>query len=102
MPITIGKYSFEGPYQSTYGIEDRSGVYAILCSNGNGNYSLLDVGESATVKTRLDSHDRRDCWTKKCAAPNFAVYYTPNLQSAGRVTIEQEIRNKYNPPCGII
>ena len=102
MTITIGKNNFEGPYSSTYAIEDRSGVYAILCLDSNGKYSLIDVGESATVKTRLDSHDRKDCWTRKCSTPNYAVYYTPHLQSAGRVAIEQEIRNQFKPPCGTI
>jgi hypothetical protein len=102
MSITIGSNNFEGPFPSTQTIEDRSGVYAILSENSDGKYTLIDVGESAGVKTRLDSHDRRSCWLRKCSSPNYAVYYTPNLQSAGRVAIEQEIRSKYNPPCGVI
>jgi len=31
MGITISGYSFDGPYLTTDSIEDRSGVYAVLC-----------------------------------------------------------------------
>lgn len=101
MSITIGGYSFDGPYYSTGDLQDRAGVYAILAEGTQ--YQLLDCGESGQVKTRVESHDRADSWTKKC--PNgsklcCAVYYTPNTQQAGRMAIEQTIRTKYNPPCG--
>jgi len=100
LTITVGKYTFDGQYLSTDSIEDRSGVYAIHCKKNDKNY-LKDVGESAEVKTRLDNHDRKDCWDENCdGSITYAVYYTPNLQQAGRKEIEQEIRNQYNPPCG--
>jgi hypothetical protein len=102
MSIKIGRYDFEGPYSSTTPIEDKSGVYAVLC-HVNDKYNVLDVGESATVKTRLDNHERKDCWKRNCSAVlMFAVYYTPNLQQAGRKEIEQELRKAYNPLCGDI
>lgn len=100
MSIDIGRYTFDGPYTNTNSLEDRSGVYAILCSSDQ-NYSLIDVGESATVKTRVESHDRKDCWTRYCYKTlSVAVYYTPHLQQTGRMEIEQEIRKEFNPPCG--
>lgn len=100
MSITIGNYSFEGPYTTTDNLEDRSGVYAILC-NANNQYRLIDVGESATVKTRVDNHDRKDCWKRNCSGTlSVAVLYTPNQQQAGRIAIEQAIRQQFNPPCG--
>ena len=99
MSIQINGYSFEGPYSSTYSLEDRSGVYVILC-----NSRLIDVGESASVKSRIESHDRRDCWGKNCSGSiRFAVHYTPNLQQLGRMEIEQEIRRSHRGiPCGEI
>jgi len=99
MSIQINGYSFEGPYSSTYSLEDRSGVYVILC-----NSRLIDVGESASVKSRIESHDRRDCWEKNCSGSiRFAVHYTPNLQQLGRMEIEQEIRRSHRGiPCGEI
>lgn len=104
MSITIGTYVFEGPYSSNNSnnyLKDLSGVYAILCKKDNGNYDLIDVGESATVKTRVENHDREACWNGSCRSElNVAVYYTPHLQQSGRKEVEQAIRNKYNPPCG--
>lgn len=100
MSITIGNYHFDGPYDNTASLQDRSSVYVILCHRDNQNF-VIDVGESATVKTRVENHDRKDCWQSNCSGKlTVAVLYTQNLQSAGRVAIEQEIRRQYNSPCG--
>ena len=100
MSITVGAYSFEGPYTDTAHLADRSGVYAIHCHR-NAAYYLIDVGESAEVKTRIDNHDRKDCWRRNCGGTlTVSVLYTPNQQQAGRMAIEQELRKQYDPPCG--
>ena len=102
MSITVGRYTFDGPYTDTSKLEDKSGVYVIHCYR-DGKYTLVDVGESATVKTRIDNHDRKDCWTRNCTGTlTVSVLYTPNQQQAGRMLIEKEIRDQYNPPCGKI
>jgi len=101
MSITIGKYEFAGPYKSTEGLEDRSGIYAIVCKKGE-KYSLIDVGESAKVRYRVENHSRKNCWEENCnTSLEVAVYYTPNLWQSDRITIEQEIRGQYNIPCGV-
>ena len=98
--IRIGRYTFEGPYYTTGMLEDRAGVYAIHCER-DGKYYLIDVGESATVKSRVESHDRKTCWSRNCGETiTYAAYYTPNTQQPGRRAIEQEIRNQFKPPCG--
>lgn len=100
MSIEAGNYTFEGPYTTTESLQDRSGVYLIVCKN-NGQYSPVDVGESATVKSRVENHDRKHCWRNNCHYNlRVAVYYTPNLQQPGRREIEQAIRSQYNFPCG--
>jgi len=100
MSIKISRYNFEGPYSSTDSLKDRSGVYVILCT-GNSSYNPVDCGESANVKSRVENHDRKACWNRNCNSTlEVAVLYTPNLQAAERVAIEQEIRNDYNFPCG--
>jgi hypothetical protein len=89
MSITTGKFSFEGPYRSTEMLQDRSGVYVILDKRADGHYYVLDVGESAQVKTRVETHDREDCWERHCRGILYvAVHYTPNLQQPGRSKIE--------------
>lgn len=100
MSLEVGKYTFVGPYSSTDSLEDKSGVYMIVC-NSNGKYHAIDVGESATVKSRVENHDRKQCWTRNCHSTLMvAVLYTPRLQQAGRQEIEQEIRNQFGLPCG--
>jgi len=100
MSITVGGYTFEGPYTLAGKLEDRSGIYAIHCYRDN-KYYLIDVGESATVRSRVETHERKSCWQRNCSgALTVSVYYTPHLQQAGRMQIEQEIRNQYNPSCG--
>jgi len=100
MSITVGKYTFDGSYIDTSRLRDNSGIYAIHC-NRNGSYYLIDVGESATVKSRIDSHDRADCWERNCTGTlTVSVLYTPNQQQTGRRLIEQELRNQFAPVCG--
>jgi len=101
MAIRIGRFSFEGPYTSTAYLEDRSGVYVILCRPGN-DYTPVDAGESATVRTRVETHERQHCWRRNCAGTlTVAVLYTPNFQQPGRMAIEQEIREEFSPACGV-
>lgn len=100
MGITIGGYSFEGPYSFPSSLEDKAGVYVILCVAGE-KFHVIDVGESVIVRNRIETHDRKDCWPRNCPdSLKFAVHYTPNLQQQGRMRIEQEIRDEYDPPCG--
>lgn len=93
--INIGKYSFNGSYANTSSLQNRSGVYVILSTSNH----VVDVGESATVKDRIENHDRKPCWNRH-GGSQVAVLYTPNRQQSGRMLIEQELRRQFNPPCG--
>ena len=98
--IQIGSYTFEGPHSNTGSLRNAAGVYVILCA-GQNNYTVTDVGESGDVKTRVDNHDRADCWKRNCSTQlSVAVLYTPNLSEAMRRAIESEIRTQYRPACG--
>ncbi|MHB1012267.1 MAG: hypothetical protein ACYC37_05105 [Desulfobacteria bacterium] len=49
----------------------------------------------------MANHDRKPCWIgNKKGTLTVSVLYTPNAHQSGRMAIEQEIRNKFNPPCG--
>jgi hypothetical protein len=102
MSITLAGYKFDGPYKATSSLNDRSGVYAILTPTSASRYKVVDVGESATVKSRVENHDRKPCWQRNANSGGlyYAAHYTPGLQQAGRKAIEQKIRQQYNPPCG--
>ena len=99
MSIKITGYTFEGPYTYTSTLKNQSGVYAILTPISYSNYKVLDIGESATVKTRVESHDRVPCWKRYANNGKilYAVYYT---DERNRKIIEQTIRKSEKPPCG--
>lgn len=101
MSIQVGSYSFNGPYWSTSYLRNAAGVYVILCTVGGG-HQLLDVGEAADVRDRIENHDRAPCWNRNCFLGTVlcAAYYTPLRNPAGRREIEQAIRDQFNVPCG--
>ncbi len=100
MSLRVGEYTFEGPYTSTESLRDSSGVYLVLCNSGE-KYHPIDVGESERVRSRVENHDRKPCWSRNCSSTLVvAVLYTPDKDEAGRRRIEQEIRGMYNFPCG--
>ena len=91
-------YTFEGLYTSTSLIKNISGVYVIADCTSHGN-SLLDVGESGTLKDRLDSHDRAECWERhRKGTLKVAVFYANELT---RRNIADDIRSKGRPTCGV-
>ena len=103
MSIEISGYVFSGPYTSSLSLEDRSGVYVVLTPTDSTHYRVLDVGESARVRTRVENHDRRSCWRRHAnrGAICYAAYYMPGSQQSGRQAIEKKIRKQYKPPCGV-
>ena len=93
-------YQFDGAYTNCESLEERSGVYVIWCKI-NDHWSVLDVGESSSVRERVCQHDREDCWRRNCKGTiYYSATYTPNLQQEGRKAIESRIRQITNPPCG--
>jgi hypothetical protein len=98
--IKIGDYRFSGPFTGTSMIENSSGLYAILDNTGS-SYEVIDIGETATLKTRIEGHERQPCWqSNKDGRLVLAVLYTPHKQSSTRTDIEDNLRQQYNPPCG--
>lgn len=101
MSFKLCGYSFEGPYSTTSSLENRSGVYLILKDNKNIIKSdVVDVGESAEVRNRVENHDRESCWKRNASTIYYAVHYTPHAQQSGRMEIEQALRKEIDPPCG--
>ena len=97
LPINVGNYTFDGPFPNSFSLRDESGVYVIL-DNRNEEYHLIDVGESEEVRSRVSDHPRRDCWERE--RQGVLTYSALYVNEQRRMTIEQEIRNLYNHPCG--
>lgn len=99
MSIKIGNYDFQGPYSNKNSIAGLSGVYVVLDRNRNGGYTVVDIGESANIKTRLNNHDRESCWQRNISGQiTFAAIYTTEQS---RMRIEKLLREKYAPACGV-
>lgn len=93
-------YLFDGPYESIDSLDDRSGVYAILCLR-NGEFSLIDVGESHQTRTRVENHDRKECWENNCLGIlKYAVCYIEYGKKPSRTEIERDIAANYYLICG--
>jgi predicted GIY-YIG superfamily endonuclease len=94
-------YSFEGIYSDTSPLKDMAGVYLIIVKK-NDKYYPIDIGEAKEVKTRIENHDRKDCWKKHCPINDlfYAPYYIEHGGKTSRVKVEQDIREYYNFPCG--
>jgi hypothetical protein len=98
MAIQIGNYNFEGPFRDSASLREQSGVYAVLGGNGTNSWKVVDVGESEQIRTRVSNHDRANCWGRNRGdGLAYAAYYCTERD---RMRIEQELRTKYNPPCG--
>ncbi len=72
---------WKGPYTSTDSIPNNAGLYMVLSGKKNENgswpinlYKLLDIGESGEIKTRLDGHNRADCWSLEKTKGHTIVY----------------------------
>lgn len=99
MAIKLGKYSFTGPFTSIKKLRDRPGVYAIVCKVDR-EYFLLDVGEGSKLRTKVESHDKKACWTKNCNGQLMIyVRYTKFLKQHGRKLVEQELTELFHPDC---
>ncbi|MCU7859297.1 MAG: hypothetical protein KZQ86_05580 [Candidatus Thiodiazotropha sp. (ex Lucinoma kastoroae)] len=99
MNINIGNYNFYGPFASASGLQNQSGVYAILGRNGDSEqWKVVDIGESARVQERVANHDRASCWNRKGHSRiAAAAYYCAEPQ---RMNVERVLRSQFDPPCG--
>jgi len=97
--MKLGKYSFTGPIASIDEIKDRPGVFAIVCKVDT-EYFLIDVVESSKLRTKMGDQGKKECWIKSCKGKLLIfVHYTTFLSHNRILTIEQELRDIFHPPC---
>ncbi len=102
--ITISGYNFEGPYTNTASLADNAGVYAILTrSQNNDKWTVIDIGESTTVKSRIENHDRKQSWSRNSLGTlAAAVFYAAGWTADQRRALESSLRDQYAPVCGVL
>ena len=91
----------DGPYPITQAdkLKNAPGVYVILCQDSSSS-RVIDVGQSDDVRKRVTNHDRKDCWRKHCRQESLKVAATHISDEQQRLSLEKEIRQHRNPPCG--
>lgn len=99
--MRIGGWDFEEPCDAN-DLRDNPGVYAVLdIRDAGASYACIDVGESDRVATRVNGHDRKQCWFRNTLGRRaFAVLYTAGHDDSHRRRIEQDVRLSTSPPCG--
>ena len=104
LSVTIGGKLFACVRVKDADFKDVAAVYVVICVAGDGNWSVLDVGQTGELGDRIDGHDRRGCWEENCPSGNIwvCVYPMPTAQYTrdDRLQFERYLRQMYNPPCG--
>jgi hypothetical protein len=94
------KYGFDGPFDDPDRLMDAEGVYSILCRRAD-RLTVVDVGESEKIRSRVKNHNREECWRRECRGRlRYAALYMPGSTEEARRRVEKDIRAKYRPPCG--
>lgn len=100
--IKVLDIDFNGPFLHTGALRDQSGVYVILTRSNlpGAQWWLVDVGESGTLRSRIETHDRATEWNQHSLGQlGVASFYTNGWQYADRLRLEQLIRQQYQPPA---
>ena len=92
----FNEINYEGPYSYPGSLKNISGVYVVV----NPTDEVIDIGESEAVRSRVENHDRKDCWDRHTRSPCYYVRYLSG--ESARKDEEQKLRGKYQPPCGDI
>lgn len=83
---------------------DFAAIYVLLCIDSTGKATVIDVGQSGEIGSRINSHDREKCWKRNCQDGNIwvCIYKTPSssFTKEQRISLEGQIREYYNPSCG--
>jgi hypothetical protein len=83
---------------------DRAAIYVIICVAADKTWTVLDVGQSGEVGSRIDAHDRGECWKRNCPSGNIWVCVhrmpTSTFTKEQRLARESAIRTATKPKCG--
>jgi hypothetical protein len=99
MSIMIANYEFEGPFHSLDKIKNQSGVFGVILQTQNELF-LLDAGESEKVKSKIESHERKNIWEKYSSQGKllYTTCYVEADDDKDRKKILNEINKIYKTP----
>jgi hypothetical protein len=105
---------WQGPYEDPASLADLAGIYMVIAGRkapdgkwDPSSYSLLDIGQTGGVGSRLASHDRERCWEQNTPRGcvllfKFAAMPSTDYDETDRRIVECCLRSHNAPlPCGI-
>lgn len=93
MTILIGKYEFDGPYNSTAYLEEKQGLYAVLhCENDE--YELIHLAQAENVKEKIELS--QSAYNSITGTVVLAACYTPRSSSRERNKMVDEIHSEFD------
>jgi hypothetical protein len=99
----VGQAPFSCVKLAEADFKDKAAVYVILNVNDNGEWKVLDVGQSAEIGASIDTKSRVAAWKEQCDPAKIQVgsYSMPtaSYKKEDRTALEQKVRKQYNPPC---
>ncbi len=98
MSILIGALEFEGPFLDFDSLSDEPGIYAVLCEI-QGEFELVELGDSEQVRECLIHHPERDSWHDNCPALAVAVHYTADITTNERHEIRENLEQNFDLEC---
>jgi len=100
--LTIEGYPFVCVPLSEANFNDLAAIYIIICVSQDGSWTTLDVGQSGELGSRINSHERKDSWRRKCQNIWVCAYRMPTdkYTREDRLGIERFLRQKLQPLCG--
>lgn len=93
MSILIGKYEFDGPYETIASLEDKHGMYAILHREGE-EYELIHVSESENVKECIQLSQA--AYSSLTGEVLVAAFYTERCGPRERKNMVAEILKEFD------
>jgi hypothetical protein len=93
MSIVIGKYEFDGPFNSVAELQEKPGLCAVLHRAGE-EYELIHVSEAHNIKERIEiSHST---FATTSGSVLLAACYTPHSRSQERRIMVEDILSEFD------
>jgi hypothetical protein len=111
MSLKLAGLLFTGPF-AIDSTEVRANqapvVYAVIAKGGPSwapVFRVVDIGAGSDQGVRFEQHPRRQHWTAEAGeSVGIYLFYAPRSEfsAADRERMAQELRQKYDPPRGVI
>lgn len=92
--LTIGNYEFHGPFANAESLEERPGIYVVLCCEGDDVHEVLAVVVATkNVRQHLLERAEHDLWIEQYNGrlQVAAIYVSSESLEVIKVSVEREL-----------